>query len=308
MFPAPEIQDTEIFAELPAEFRRPRRSAWADANQGGRQIDSFLEGPSFDAEGNLYVVDIPHGRVFRISPDGVFALIAEYDGEPNGLKIYRDGRIFLADYKNGLLILDPRTGSVAPLVERRSTERFKGLNDLFFASNGDLYFTDQGQTGLQDPSGRVFRLTAAGRLDLVLDKIPSPNGLVMDVEETTLFVAVTRGNCIWRVPLHADGSTTKVGLFIQLSGGIGPDGLAIDEAGNLAVAHAGLGTVWQFDRLGQPTRRIRSCTGLATTNLAYGRGDRKTLYVTESATGTVLRARMNAPGKAMFGSATKGDA
>ncbi len=310
MFPAPEIQDTEIFAELPAEFRRPRRSAWADANQGGRQIDSFLEGPSVDAEGNLLVVDIPHGRVFRISPDGLFTLIAEYDGEPNGLKIHRDGRIFLADHKNGLLILDPQTGSVAPLLERRSAERFKGLNDLFFASNGDLYFTDQGQTGLQDPSGRVYRLTVAGRLDVVLDRIPSPNGLVMDVEETTLFIAVTRGNCIWRLPLHADGSTTKVGLFIQLSGGVGPDGLAIDNAGNLAVAHAGLGTVWQFDRLGQPVRRIRSCAGLATTNLAYGGGDGKTLYITELATGAILKARMNAPGKPMFGGATgqtKGD-
>ena len=305
MFKPPEIVDSEVFAELPQEFRQMRHSEWADANQGGRQLDSFLEGPSFDAEGNLYVVDIPHGRIFRISPGGVFTLVSEYDGEPNGLKIHRDGRIFVADYKNGILLLNPNGGDVTPVLARKASERLRGPNDLFFAANGDLYFTDQGQTGLQDRSGRVYRLSAAGRLDVVLDAIPSPNGLVMDTAETTLFVAVTRANSIWRLPLQPDGTTTKVGVFIQLSGGIGPDGLAIDEEGNLAVAHAGLGTVWQFDPLGQPLHRIRSCAGLLTTNVAYGGGDRSTLYITESATGTILKTRMNVAGKPMFADAPR---
>jgi len=306
MFPPPEVVETEVFAELPPEFRRLRHSAWADANQGGRELDSFLEGPSFDADGNLYVVDIPHGRIFRITPDGRFTLICEYDGEPNGLKLHRDGRIFIADYKNGLMQLDPATGDVVQVLARRSTERFKGLNDLFFAPNGDLYFTDQGQTGLHDASGRVYRLRDSGRLDLVLDGIPSPNGIVMDAAEGALLVAVTRANSIWRIPLLPDGTTTKVGVFIQLSGGIGPDGLAMDEQGNLAVAHAGLGVVWQFDRLGQPMRRLQSCAGLMTTNLAYGGHDRKTLYITESATGRILKARMSVAGKPMFAGAGSG--
>jgi gluconolactonase len=103
------------------------------------------------------------------------------------------------------------------------------------------------------------------------------------------------------VPLLADGSTTKVGLFIQLSGGLaGPDGLALDEQGNLAVAHAGLGTVWLFDPLGQPLYRVRSCAGLMTTNLAYGGADRRGLYITESETGSILRATMPVAGKTMF--------
>jgi len=297
--PPPEIQ-TEIFAELPAEFRRPRRTAWSDANLGGRQVDSYLEGPSLDARGQLYVVDIPYGRIFCISADARFAQVAEYDGEPNGLKFDRDGRAFITDYKNGVMIFDPATGTVTPLLERRASERFRGLNDLFFAATGDLYFTDQGQTGLHDPSGRVFRLSPAGQLDLVLDGIPSPNGLVMNVDETILYVAVTRGNCVWRLPLLADGTPTKVGLFIQLSGGIGPDGLAMDEAGGITVAHPGLGTVWHFDNLGQPLHRLRSCKGLLTTNLAYGGTDRKTLFITESETGAILKASMPTPGRPMF--------
>ena len=80
-------------------------------------------------------------------------------------------------------------------------------------------------------------------------------------------------------------------MFIQLSGGLGgPDGLAMDEAGGLVVAHAGLGTVWLFDRLGQPIARVQSCAGLMTTNIAYGGADRRTLYITKSETGAILCA------------------
>ena len=86
------------------------------------------------------------------------------------------------------------------------------------------------------------------------------------------------------------------------SGGLaGPDGMALDAEGNLAVAHAGLGTVWLFSPLGEPLARIRSCEGVMTTNVAYGGPSRKTLYITESQSGTILAADMPAPGKAMFG-------
>ena len=302
MFAPPPVISTEVFAELPAEFRTPKPNAWSDANRAGAPLHSFLEGPSFDRDGNLYVVDIPYGRIFRISPSGKFTLIAAYDGEPNGLKIHKDGRIFIADYKNGMLLLDPEHGELTTVINRRWSERLKGPNDLFFAANGDLYFTDQGQTGFQDPTGRLYRYNlATERLDLLLGVIPSPNGLVMNVEENVMFVAVTRGNCVWRMPILADGSVTKVGAFIQLSGGLGgPDGLAMDEAGGLVVAHAGLGAVWLFDRLGQPSARVQTCAGILLTNVAYGGADRRTLYITESETGAILRATMPTPGKPMY--------
>ena len=303
MFAPPPVLESRVFARLPDAFRvTGRPSRWVEVNRQGAPTDCFLEGPSFDRAGNLYVVDIPWGRVFRVAPDGTFALVAEYDGEPNGLKIHRDGRIVIADYRRGLMQLDPASGAVSPLLERDRLEPFKGLNDLVFARNGDLYFTDQGLTGLHDPSGRLYRLRASGRLEVVLDNVPSPNGVVLTPDEKTLYLAVTRGNCVWRVPLLPDGSTMKVGVFVQLSGGLGggPDGMAMDRDGNLAVAHVGLGTVWQFSRLGEPRYRIRSAAGIATTNLAYGGADGCTLYITESETGTILTAQLDVPGLALF--------
>ena len=69
-------------------------------------MDSFLEGPSFDRKGNLYCVDIPFGRVFRVDLRGRWELVVQYDGWPNGLKLHKDGRVFIADYKRGLMLLD----------------------------------------------------------------------------------------------------------------------------------------------------------------------------------------------------------
>lgn len=50
--------------------------------------------------------------MFRVTPEGEWTQIAEYDGWPNGLKIHRDGRIFIADCKRGLMQLDPDSGAV----------------------------------------------------------------------------------------------------------------------------------------------------------------------------------------------------
>ncbi len=300
MFAPPAIIQTEVFARLPDRLHGSRPSAWIAARQHGK-LGSFLEGPAFDRAGNLYCTDIPYGRVFRVSPQGEFELVAEYDGEPNGLKIHKDGRIFIADHKKGLLLLDPQRGSVTPVLENANGVPFRGLNDMIFADNGDLYFTDQGNSGLHDPYGSVYRLRADGRLDCVLRNLASPNGIALDREERNLFVNLTRANAVWRVPLLPSGEATRVGLFLQLSGATGgPDGLAVDDNGGLAVSHAGFGSVWLFDKFGEPLYRVKSCAGPSTTNIAFGGPDRRTLYITESSSGQILTAKVPVAGSVLY--------
>ncbi|MBU6499875.1 MAG: SMP-30/gluconolactonase/LRE family protein [Rhodospirillales bacterium] len=298
--PPPALLPTRLHAELPAALRRPIVSDWSRANKGGAAIGSFLEGPCFDPAGNLYLVDIPHGRLFRLAPnsapDTAWSVCAEWAGEPNGLARHPDGRIFIADYRLGLLAFDPASGRVETVLARRNGESFKGLNDLAFARNGDLYFTDQGQTGLHDPTGRVFRLRADGRLDCLIANGPSPNGLVLSAAEDVLFVAMTRDNAVWRVPLLADGGTGKVGRFASFHGTSGPDGMAADADGNILLAHASLGAVFVLSPQGEPIARFASCRGATTTNLAFGGADRRTLYITESESGAVLAADWRVPG------------
>ena len=301
MFVPPEQIQAEVFARLPDIYRRDGvPSAWAVARRGGAPIPCFLEGPSFDRAGMMYVTDIPFGRVFRVSPDGVFDLVAEYDGEPNGLKIHRDGRAFITDYRNGIVELDLKTGQTRPALERRYTESFKGVNDLFFADNGDMYFTDQGRTGHQDPTGRVYRWTTEGRLDCLLTTGVNPNGIVLGPDGHSLYVAMTNANAVWHLALMPNNDAIAVGTAIQLSGGIGPDGLALTEDGGLVVAHPGMGVVWVFNPRGEPIYRVNTAGSDLVTNLAFGGPDMRTLYFTDSGAGVIQRARLPVAGRRMF--------
>jgi len=262
---------------------------WSDANRGGRATDCFLEGPVFDNTGHLWLTDIPYGRIFRITPAGVWELMAEYDGWPNGLAVHPDGRIFIADYRQGILVLDPKTLVISSLVKGRHSEHFRGCNDVIVNRAGShLYFTDQGQSGMQMPNGRVYRYDLLDqKLDLLIDTGPSPNGLMLNEPESLLYVAMTRANAIWRLPLMSDGTVSKVGIFIQLSGGLGgPDGMERGVNDTIHVAHVGNGCVWSFDRLGIPTHRVM-CGGEHVTNLTFSpKGE---MVITESGAGDIYR-------------------
>ncbi len=297
-FDPPRIIDSELFVTLPKSFQSDGRGPRSPTRKS--TTGTTLEGPSFDRDGNLYITDIANGRVLRIAPDKAVELVVEYDGEPNGLKIHRDGRIFVADHHHGLMLLDPAGGRIDLFKGGPEKERFKGVNDLVFASNGDLYFTDQGSTGLHDPSGRVYRLDAAtGELRCLVANVPSPNGIVLHANERIIYVAATRANAVWHVPTTPNGGVSKTGLFAQLPCPA-PDGMAMDAEGNLAVAAPGLGVVWVFDRHAVPIYRVNSCAGHHLTNLAYGGPGNRWLYMTEGDSFSVLRAEMPHPGRSLY--------
>ena len=308
LFALPQPIQAEVFTELPPEYREPRRSAWSDQRRDGKPVHSFLEGPAFDREGRLYFTDIPFGRVFRATPEGKVELVAEYDGEPNGLKIRADGRIFITDYRNGIMELEPASGVVTPLLGRRYSEHFRGLNDLFFAANGDMFFTDQGRTGHHDPTGSVYRISAAGRLECLLSRGINPNGLVTNLDESVLYVGMTNANAVWHLALMPDGGVTAVGTMLQFSGGLGPDGLTLTADGGLVVAQPGMGAVWVFNRRGEPLYRVNTCGSDLVTNIAFGGPDLKTLYMTDSGNGQILRAQLPVAGRVMHSHASPGNA
>ena len=304
-FAPPVVLHARVLTRLPDSFRRRGRTDWSDANKGGQEVDSFLEGPTFDRDGNLYVVDIPFGRIFRVTPALEWQLVVQYDGWPNGLALHRDGGLWIADYRRGLLRMEPdalrrKGGSPAHVLGHRNSESFRGLNDLTFDRQGRLYFTDQGQTGLHDPTGRVYRYDLERRtLDLVMHGVPSPNGVALDAADKVLFVAVTRANQVWRGPILGDGTVSKVGAFRTFFGTSGPDGMAVDVEGRLVVAHASLGGAFVVNALGEVTHFVKSPAGTTVTNVAYRPGTAK-LVMTESETGTILEADLPAAGAALF--------
>jgi len=177
------------------------------------------------------------------------------------------------------------------VVSRYRLEPFRGVSDMVFDPGGSLYFSDQGQSDMCRPTGRLFRWTEQHGAQLLLDDLPSPNGVVLSPDGAAVYVALTRAACVYCVPLRRDGTVGKVSVYLHSAGGVGgPDGLAVASDGGLAVAHYGLGCVRLYDSCGQLTDTITTSTGLGTTNVAYGLDDPNVIYVTEAESGSILRA------------------
>ena len=152
----------------------------------------------------------------------------------------------------------------------------------------------------------MVRVQADGRSEILAAGIPSPNGLALSPDEQSLYLAVTRTNSVWKLPLEVSPGLLPnehvgtSGVFVQMSGGTGPDGMAVDSKGNLIVAHTGLGCAWMFTPAGEPLYRIQGCAGPSIANVTFGGPEYRTLYIVESATGSVLTANLPYPGETLF--------
>lgn len=286
--------EAELFTRLPEALHwTGEPTDWVRTTRPGQRLHSFLEGPCFDADGHLWLADVPYGRLFRIAPDGSWQLAFAYDGEPHSLRPRGDGTWLVVDYRHGLLVCDPAAQKVTTLCGRVNTEPFRGLSDLTLAPNGDVWFTDSGRSSLSDPTGRVYRLRQGEtKPELILANVPYPNGIALSPDGKLVYLAATRANAIWRFMAEApDPAWPMVGTFLQLSGGLGPDGLAVDASGRLAIAQAQAGRLYLVDALGDPLAVVHTPGGLWTTACAFS-PDQSTLFIVEAQTGSVFRVPM----------------
>jgi gluconolactonase len=283
----------ELFTRLPDALHwTGEPTDWVRTTRPGQRLHSFLEGPCFDAAGDLWLADVPYGRLFRIAPDGRWRLALDYDGEPHALRPRRDGSFLIADYRRGLLAFDPASGVISTVCDRVNTEPFRGLSDLAIAPNGDVWFTDAGRSSLSDPTGRVYRLRPGGTPELVLANLPYPNGIALSPDGALVYVAATRANAVWRFLADApDPAWPMLGVFLHLSGGLGPDGLAVDAAGRLAVVQAQAGRLLLVDALGDAVAAVHTPGGLWTTSCAFS-PDQAMLFIVEAQTGGVYRVAL----------------
>ncbi|SFA68867.1 gluconolactonase [Poseidonocella pacifica] len=282
------------WSALPDEFHhRGEPSAWAKMTRPGHPMHSFLEAAFFDESANLWLSDVPYGRVFRISPAGDWALMHQIDGEPHAMRLAPDGRRIAVDYRNGLIELTGK--SSFSVLHSGAPTPFLGLSDMTYGPDGALWFTDSGRSSLSDARGRVYRWHD-GTLRCVLDCVPYSNGIAVSPDNSWVYVAATRANQVWKFSTRLpDKEPPMVGTYLHLSGGLGPDGLACNALGWLAVAQAQAGRAYVFDSLGDPVAEIRLPRGLWTTSVAFDPADPHRLFIVDAQYGGVFTCQIPAP-------------
>lgn len=250
----------------------------------------FLEGPNFDANGTLWLVGLRSGEILKAGP-GTCEVAGRSGGFPGGARLSKDGALLVTD-RIGLLSYDLGTGAVEELAARYGNENMKGLNDLVIDSSGGIYFTEPYGSNATKTDGRVFYYSPETKaVTLIGDTFAFPNGVMLSPDEKTLYVGDYALNRIIGLPLSGSGAVNTAGVpyvFAYMQGGVGPDGMVVDEDGNLYVAHYRAGEVVIYDRDGFviETLKMPEGAGMGTTNVALHDGY---LYITEALKNEIWR-------------------
>jgi gluconolactonase len=260
------------------------------------EVPGYTEGVVFDREGAAYVSDTYHGRIYRVTPDGQTSVWAE-TGAPNGHKILADGTHLVCDgSRHAVLRLDAAGKVIGEASKESDGKPLRAPNDLTLDARGGFYFTDPGGSSAEKPVGTVHYVDARGRTRLVAEGLAFPNGIVLRPDGKTLLVGESGHNRVLSFDVRAPGRLTNMRVFANLprkgEGQIGnaPDGMCLDEDGNLFVAHWGMQRVQVLSPAG---RLLRSYHGgnLTTSNVAFGGPRMDQLYVTGA-----LAGELDSPG------------
>ena len=287
----------------------------------------WLEGPAMAPDGRLFVTDTDLNEILTVSPSGELKVFLKPAGvkdgsfhgkEPgtNGMTFDSSGRLTVAGHAlRQVFRFDKLEGSsaVTVLADRYQGKRFNSPNDLVFASDGSLFFTDP-PYGLEtqkedDPKKElsfqgVYMIRgaaqrAAGSVpvepELLIRDLTRPNGIALSPDEKYLYVANSDPeNPVWmRYPLMKDGKVGAGKVLLDSKGapGVGgPDGIKVDVKGN--IYGSGPGGVWVISPEGEHIATIHVPERVS--NCGWGGADMKTLYITASS--SVYRIRLGVPG------------
>ncbi len=266
----------------------------------------WSEGPVWVAEHEMLLFsDIPPNTVYSwneengirqfLKPSG-YTGGDDREGEPgsNGLHLDDQGRLILCQHGDRRLARytgtfeDPQP-SYETLADKYDGKRFNSPNDAAVHSSGSIYFTDPpyGLEGRMDdpkkeiPFQGVYRLDANGSVHLMVDSITRPNGIAFSPDESKVYIASSDPEkAIWMEYEMQDDTFANGRLFYDVTSWVGkekglPDGLKVDDAGNLFAT--GPGGVWIFAPDSTPLGLIR--TGEATANCGFN-DDKSVLFIT----------------------------
>ena len=245
------------------------------------------EGPLWWAEGRyLLFNDIHTARRMKYTPGQSATVAMEKTNEANGITRDLQGRLVSAEHLTRRVTRYEPDGSLTVIANSFQGKRLLRPNDVIVKSDGSIYFTDPGGNAAPEQwdvtlSG-VYRVSAdLGSMSLIIDDMVRPNGLAFSPDESILYVADSRRRHVRAYDMQPNGTIAKETsrVFVDLSGtepGV-PDGIKVDTAGNLYSG--GSGGLYIIDSKGKKLGRIVHGQP-ATTNVAFGGDDWKTLYFT----------------------------
>ena len=256
------------------------------------------EGPLWWHEGGyLLFSDIHNNRRMKgTAQDGV-SLFSEPTNRANGLTRDPSGRLLACEHLTRRVTRQEPDGSITVVASNYRGRRLNRPNDVIVSTKGDIYFTDPGfpAPGLDLDWNGVYHVTPdLGTITLIVWDFSRPNGLALSPDESVLYINDSRVGLIKAWDVRADGGIENGRLLCVLADerpGV-PDGMKCDLEGNIYVT--GPGGVWILAPDGRHLGTVALGDGKRATNVGFGGGDWKTLYITTFE--ELCRVRVNIPG------------
>jgi len=257
------------------------------------------EGPLWWKEGGyLLFSDIGNNRRMKWDLEAGVTLFQEPTNYANGLTRDVQGRLLACEHETRRVTRFELDGSITVVANNYRGTRLNRPNDVVVKSDGSIYFTDPGAPSPEldlDYSG-VYRVSPdLGTLTMLIRDFVTPNGLAFSPDETILYINDSRRGHIRAFDMQPNGTLALATdrVFCDLKGdrpGV-PDGMKVDVEGN--VYCGGSGGLWIMDSSGKHLGIIVHGEN-ATTNMAWGGDDWKTMYFTTR--NTVGRIHLKIPG------------
>lgn len=258
----------------------------------------FPEGPAFDSVGALWCVELKGGNLVRFER-GRLERIAT-GGEPNGIAIGPHDEIWFCDAGQcAVRRYTPATGKFDTLASHVNGEVLTKPNDLAFDAAGNLVFTCPGESQTA-PTGYVCCLGRDGSVKKIADSLYFPNGVAFVDSGTTLIIAETRRQRLWRGRWDAAAAAWRdPHPWADVGGRVGPDGMAAGQDGLVYVAIYSAGQVKAVAPDGM-IARVFDVPGANPTNCAFDPSGQFGLVVTEAEKGLLLSLTGLGPGLSAF--------
>ncbi len=243
----------------------------------------FTEGPFWHPDGYLLFSDIPADRVYRWDPQTESSEVhIEPSGNSNGIQADIDGSVILCQHA-GRLSRVTNDHELEVIVDNYEGNRLNSPNDLTVHSNGTIFFTDP-PFGVDDEDREldfsgVYQLTPDGELNLVYEEFDYPNGIVLNADETLLYVNDSETGDITVFDVDANGDLFSPRHFASVGpwgDGGAADGMVVDMDGRLySTGPSGLSV---FDVTGDHIQDIEFDQSI--TNVEWSGEDNSLLYIT----------------------------
>jgi gluconolactonase len=247
------------------------------------------EGVVVQRDGTVLTADA-RGQIAKISPDGKTSFYGDVGGTPNGICLDGEGNCIIANIGNGQCQSLGRDGTHTVLMTAANGKRIPTPNFPFIDSKNRLWVSNSSyREDMEDairnpaPDGCIV-LIENGHARIVAEGIYFANGVALNSDESSLYVAATMQRVVLQYKIETDGTLISPEIYgpSPLAEHGYPDGIAFDEAGNLWVTFPFLNAIGFITPEGELVMVLEDPRGMILkrpTNICFGWKNRETAFI-----------------------------